>query len=126
MKYLILTIPSVDYAKGISHFLYALSVPALNYTTQYYNAWLVHPQTNEVALGFPENSDIPIHPNADAELLVDQVRNAITEEEAQAMEDRINEGGNVTPLDFIPQSLGGNIRTKEEMQLSGWFEEINQ
>jgi hypothetical protein len=120
MKYLILTIPSVEYAKAISKFLYALSVPSQDQSTKFYNSWIEHPQLNKVALSFPDD-ELPINPDADAKLLVDQVRQAITEDEAQAMEDRINEGGLVKPIDFIPASLSTNILTHAEMESAGWF-----
>lgn len=120
MKYLILTIGSIDYAKAISKFLYALSVPTQDQTTKYFNSWIQHPENNQVALVFGEEQ-LPIHPQANAKLLVDQVRQAITEQEATEMENIINQGGKVKPIDFIPASLGSNILTKEEMESDGWF-----
>lgn len=120
MKYLILTINSIDYAKAISKFLYALSVPLQNQTTKYFNNWIQHPSTNEVALVFGEEQ-LPIHPQADAKLLVNQVRQSITEEEATEMENIINQGGKVKPIDFIPASLGNNILNREKMEADRWF-----
>jgi hypothetical protein len=120
MKYLILTIASVDYAKAISGFLWSIQKNK-DHSTEYYNNWIVHPNKNEVALAFPD-MEIFIDDNADATQLVNQVRQAITEEEAQQMEDKINQGGIVKPVDFIPQSLGSNILTRSEAEASGWFE----
>ena len=119
MNYLILTISSIEYAKSISRFLRVIQKDK-DPTTQYFNHWLMHSITHEVALAFPD-VDIKLDDEADASLLVDVVRNAITPEEAQAMEDRINQGGNVKPLDFIPQSVGQNIRTQDQMDSDGWF-----
>ena len=123
MKYLILTIPSVDYAKAISKFLYALSVPTLDQVTQYYNGYIIHPNTGKVALGFPDE-DIYVHSEADEKALVDQVRNAISEEEATQLEQDIidNKGQRAIPIDFIPQSLKSNLKTYAQMENWGWFE----
>jgi hypothetical protein len=86
MKYLILKTPSINYAKAISRFIYGMSVPALNETTQYYCGWIEHPETNAVALVFPDNDSLPISAEANPVLLVDTIRTAITENEAIALE----------------------------------------
>jgi len=122
MKYLILTIPSIEYAKAISFFLYALSIPELNQSTKYYNQWNVHPENNNVCLSFP---DVPIliNENANEKELVDLVRSAVSEEEAIKLENDIknNKGQEVYPLDFIPQSISSNIITEEEFINNGWI-----
>jgi hypothetical protein len=120
MKYLILTIPSIEYAKAISRFIWAITIDS-DQSTMFYNSWIQHPQTNEVALAFIHNEKILIHPNANAKALVDQVRNAITQVEANLMENTINEGGLLNPLDFIPASLSTIILTHSEMENAGWF-----
>lgn len=120
MKYLILTIPSIDYAKAISRFLWSIQKNK-DESTKYFNHWVQHPVNGQIALAFP-NVEILLDDNADASILVDQVRQAITSEEATAMEERINKGGSVKPVDFIPASLSTNIITQSEAEANGWFE----
>ena len=124
MKYLILKTPSIDYGKAISRFIYGMSVPALNETTQYYCGWIEHPETNAVALVFPENDSLPISLDANPVLLVDTVRTAITENEAVTLENLISNRQNINPIDHIPASLAGNIKTQEQMEAEGWFPSI--
>ena len=142
MKYLILKTPSLDYAKAISRFIYGMSVPTFSETTQYYCSWIEHPETNEVALVFPENDSLPISPEANPVLLVDTIKSVITEDEAETLENLIRNAhtpqettieldgeiltintinSTINPIDHIPASLAGNIKTHEELAGEGWF-----
>ena len=126
---------------AISRFIYALSVPAMNETTQYFCSWVRHPTTVEYALAFTEDL-LPIHPQANAPQLVDTIRHAITEDEATAFEDviasgelveytTIDEDGveqtfqrrdrTITPIDHIPPSLSAKTLTHEQATDQGWF-----
>jgi len=151
MKYLILKTPLTEYAQAISRFIYGMSVPTLNETTQYYCGWIEHPETNAIALVFPEvalvfpenaNDSLPISPEANPVLLVDTIRTAITENEAVTLENLIRNAhtpqettidldgetltvstfnNTISPIDHIPASLAGNIKTQEQMDAEGWF-----
>jgi hypothetical protein len=120
-----------------------MSVPTLNETTQYYCGWIEHPETNAVALVFPDNDSLPISPEANPVLLVDTIRTAITENEAIALEVLIanantpiettitaldgeltivsSVNNRINPIDHIPASLAGNVKTQEQMDAEGWF-----
>lgn len=125
MEYLVLTQPSIEYAKQISKFLYSLSVPSQDQATKYFNGWITHPTTGSVALVFG-TEEIPIHPHGNAILLVDTIRQAITEPEATEIETRINEGGTAKPLDFLPQSLSSNLLTEQQAKDNGWLPELSE
>ena len=116
MQYLILNNQSEEYAQAISRFIYAMSRPNLDGITQYFWSWITHPITNEIALCITDD-DIPIHPEANANLLVDLIRSQITEQEAEALESLINQGGRVKPAEHIPNSLIDNLKTEEEFNL---------
>ena len=124
MKYLILKTPSTAYAKAISRFIYGMSIPAFNETTQYYCSWIKHPENNEVALVFPENDLLPISPEANPVLLVDTIRAAITTSEAIELENLIANSQSINPIEHIPTSLTANIKTQAEMEASGWFQNL--
>lgn len=144
MKYLILKTPSIDYAKAISRFIYGMSVPELDETTQYYCSWIQHPTSGAVALAFFENDSLPISTGANPVLLVDTIRAAITVDEAATLEALIANantpveteitglGGElitvsitnnrINPIDHVPASLASNIKTQAEMEAGGWFQ----
>jgi hypothetical protein len=122
MKYLILKTPSTAYAQAISRFIYGMSVPAFNETTQYYCGWIEHPENNEVALVFPENDLLPISPEANPILLVGTIKATITASEATELENLIANSQSIKPIEHIPASLASNIKTEAEMEAGGWFQ----
>lgn len=124
MKYLILKTPSIDYAKAISRFIYGMSIPAFNETTQYCCSWIKHPESDEVALVFPENDLLPISPEANPALLVDTIRAAITTSEAIELGNLIANSQSINPIEHIPVSLTANIKTQAEMEANGWFQNL--
>lgn len=121
MKYLILKTPSIAYAKAISRFIYGISVPAFNEITLYYCSWIEHPNNGDVALIFPDNDTLSISTEANPILLVDIIRAAITEDEAIILENLIMNNQSINPIEHIPASLAGNIKTQEQMDVDGWF-----
>jgi hypothetical protein len=121
MKYLILKTPSIEYAKAISRFIYSMSNPNESNDTTIYCPCISHPITKQVALVFPDEDTLPIKAGANPKLLVDTIRFAITADEAIALENTINGGGIVNPIEHIPSSLNRGIKTYEELKEDGWF-----
>jgi hypothetical protein len=120
MQYLILTIPSLELAEAISKFIYAMSVPSMHETTQYHCGWIQHPITQEVALCFTDD-ELPIHPEANPELLVDTIRDQITEQEAFDLQNLIKSEVRIKPVEHIPTSLSNNLKDHAYMEDNGWF-----
>ena len=128
--YLILSTPSIDYAKLVSHELWMLSRPR-SYSggeiSQYYCGTLKHPGETKVAIG-PITSDIHIHVYANVKDFVTLIEFAITDDERQLFSNVINSArsNKVNIVDIVTgaaPSLIDNFRTKEEMEAEGWFEQ---
>jgi len=126
MRYLILSRPSVAYARAISAHLYRLTRPdharSAEDVSAYWCGWLVHPSTGAVALVMPDE-DIPVHTESDADLLVQAVAHAIPPAEAEKLRVDIlaTRGTRAAPLLFVPQSAQTQLRTHSQMEADGWF-----
>jgi len=127
MTYLILSTPSEDYAKAVSHELWMLARPrgiSDNETSQFYCGTLSHPDGTQVAIG-PLDGTQPVHADADELSFGQLIGHAVTEEEEDAIIAAITEakGGSIRILDLIEASpsLSPNLRTREQLDADGWF-----
>ena len=100
----------------------------VGYTTDFYTAKHIHPETGYAALAMPEEETVPIHLEADgAELdyMLDifVADAALTQEEADVIRQQVIDsvGQSVSILDFVPPSWAGYVLTKEQMDAQGWF-----
>ena len=126
MTYLILSQPSEEYARAISHELWMLARPrgiSEGETSQI----LCHPKTHadgRVALG-PLDGTQPVHADADELSFGQLIGAAITEEEEAGIVAAITEakGGSIDIVALISMSpsLSSNLRTYEQLEADGWF-----
>ena len=90
---LVLSTTSIEYANAVSHELWMLARPreySAGETSQYFCGTFAHPDGTKVAIG-PIDGKQNVHLNADEIAFVDIVRAAITEAEALALAEYINE-----------------------------------
>ena len=127
MSYLILSTPSEDYAKAVSHELWMLARPrgiSDNETSQFYCGTFSHPDGTQVAIG-PLDGTQPVHADADELSFGQLIGHAVTEEEEDGIIAAITEakGGSIRILDLIEASpsLSPNLRTREQLEADGWF-----
>ena len=127
MSYLILSTPSEDYAKAVSHELWMLARPrgiSDNETSQFFCGCYAHPDGSQVAIG-PIIDPQYVHANADEQAFATLIGPAITGEEEQEIVAAIEEakGGSINVLSIIQASpsLAPNLRTREQLDASGWF-----
>jgi len=125
MTYLILSQPSEEYARAVSHELWMLARPrgiSDNETSQYFCGVLTH--DGQVAIG-PLDGTQPVHADADELSFGQLIGAAITEEEEDAIIAAITEakGGSIDIVALIEQSpsLSSNLRTYEQLEADGWF-----
>ena len=126
---LILSTPSIEYAQAVSHELWMLARPrgySENETSQYYCGTFAHPDGTKVAIG-PIDGKQNVHVNSDEVALVDLIDAAITSQDRTDIIDAINaaKGGTIQMQNVIAAtSLGANLQTREELDVDGWFPEI--
>lgn len=127
MSYLILSTPSKEYATAISHELWMLARPrgiSDNETSQFFCGTLAHPDGAQLCIG-PLDGSQPVHADADEVAFGQLIGHAITEEEEAAIVAAITEakGGSIRILDLIEASpsLLPNLRTRDQLDASGWF-----
>lgn len=127
MSYLILSTPSEDYAKAVSHELWMLARPrgiSDNETSQFYCGTFSHPDGTQVAIG-PLDGTQPVHADADEVAFGQLIEPAITGEEEAVIAAAITEakGGSIRVLDIIEASpsLSLNLRTRGQLDIEGWF-----
>ena len=127
MSYLILKTPSKEYASAISHELWMLARPrgiSDNETSQFFCGTLAHPDGTQLCIG-PLDGSQPVHADADEVAFGQLIGHAITEEEETAIVAAITEakGGSIRILDLIEASpsLAPNLRTRDQLDASGWF-----
>ena len=127
MTFLILSTPSEDYAKAVSHELWMLARPrgiSDNETSQFYCGTYAHPDGTQVAIG-PLDGTQPVHADADELSFGQLIGHAITVEEEDAIVAAIIEaqGGSIRILDLLEASpsLSLNLRTRDELDADGWF-----
>ena len=125
MTYLILTQPSEEYARAVSHELWMLARPrgiSDNETSQYFCGVLTH--DGQVAIG-PLDGMQPVHTDADELSFGQLIGAAITEEEEAGIVAAITEakGGSIDIVALIESSpsLSSNLRTREQLEAAGWF-----
>lgn len=129
---LILSTPSIEYAKAVSHELWMLARPrgfSDNETSQYYCGTFAHPDGTKVAIG-PIDGLHNVHRNADEEAFGELVSSAITEEEKTDLKQVIADAKGtkvsiVSIVEAIP-NLANNLTTREQMQTDGWFPESEE
>jgi len=126
MTHLILSQPSEDYARAVSHELWMLARPR-NISEGETSQILCHPKTHadgRVALG-PLDGTQSVHADADELSFAELIGHAVTEEEEGAIVAAITEakGGSIRILDLIEASpsLSSNLRTREQLDDDGWF-----
>ena len=126
MTYLILSTPSEDYAKAVSHELWMLARPrgiSDNETSQYFCGIQKHVD-GRISIG-PLDGTQPVHADADELSFGELIGHAITEIEEDAIVQAITEakGGSIRILSIIEASpsLSPNIRTREQLEADGWF-----
>jgi len=126
MTYLILTQPSEEYGKAISHELWMLARPrgiSENETSQFFCGVQTHTD-GRVAIG-PLDGTQPVHADADELSFGQLIGAAITEEEEDAIIAAITEakGGSINIVDLVSMSpsLSSNLRTYEQLEADGWF-----
>jgi len=124
--YLILSTPSIEYGKAISHELWMLARPrgiSDSETSQYFCGVITHAD-GRVAIG-PLDGTQPVHADADELSFAELIGHAVTEEEEGAIVAAITEakGGSIRILDLIEASpsLSSNLRTYEQLEADGWF-----
>ena len=125
MTSLILSQPSEEYARAVSHELWMLARPrgiSDNETSQYFCGVLTH--DGQVAIG-PLDGTQPVHADADELSFGQLIGAAITEEEEAGIVAAITEakGGSIDIVDLISlsPSLSANLRTREQLDDDGWF-----
>ena len=97
-----------------------------NETSQYYCGTFAHPDGTKVAIG-PIDGKQNVHVNSDEVALVDLIDAAITAQDRTDIIDAINaaKGGTIQMQNVIAAtSLGANLQTREELDVDGWFPEI--
>ena len=125
--YLILSVPSTEYADAISHELWMLSRPrsiSAAETSQFYCGRYIHPLSGSVCIGPIEQPQI-VHAEADELAFSELISGAVTGEEKQAIIEAINaaKGGTIELLDIIKESpsLAPNLRDRGQLESAGWF-----
>ena len=126
MTHLILSQPSEDYAKAVSHELWMLARPrgiSDSETSQYFCGVQKHAD-GRIAIG-PLDGTQPVHADADELSFGELIGHAITEEEEDAIIASITEakGGSINVLSLIEASpsLSPNLRTYDQLKADGWF-----
>ena len=124
--YLILSQPSEEYAKAVSHELWMLARPrgiSDSETSQFYCGVDVHTD-GRVAIG-PLDGTQPVHADADELSFGQLIGQAITKEEEAGIVASITEakGGSISIVGLIEASpsLSPNLRTREQLEADGWF-----
>jgi hypothetical protein len=126
MSYLILSQPSEDYAKAVSHELWMLARPrgiSDSETSQFFCGVQKH-SDGRIAIG-PLDGTQPVHADADELSFGELIGQAITEEEEAGIIASITEakGGSISIVGLIEASpsLSQNLRTYDQLEADGWF-----
>ena len=126
MTHLILSQPSEEYAKAVSHELWMLARPrgvSDSETSQYFCGVQKH-SDGRIAIG-PLDGTQPVHADADEPSFGELIGHAITEEEKAGIVAAITEakGGSIRILSIIEASpsLSPNLRTYDQLKADGWF-----
>ena len=126
MTHLILSQPSEEYAKAVSHELWMLARPrgiSDNETSQFFCGVQKH-SDGRIAIG-PLDGTQPVHADADELSFGQLIGAAITEEEEAGIVAAItaSKGGSIDIVALIEASpsLSPNIRTYDQLKADGWF-----
>jgi hypothetical protein len=126
MSYLILSQPSEDYAKAVSHELWMLARPrgiSDSETSQFFCGVQKH-SDGRIAIG-PLDGTQPVHADSDELSFGQLIGQAITEEEEAGIVASITEakGGSISIVGLIEASpsLSPNLRTYDQLEAAGWF-----
>jgi len=137
MNYLILSQPSVDYARSISSSLWALSRPEhvrdAKDVSKLYTSWLVHTD-GRVALYLPDETK-QVHVDGDVDSLCGLIGNpdvtitttdedGVESSQTLPMDEYLNtvRGGSINPLALIQSTaFAANLKTRTELEADGWF-----
>lgn len=117
---LVLTQASEDYARAMSHAMWALARPDGGDTTAYAVGWFSHPSTGEVALDIDSYSQ-RIDPQADIEGFVSLLPILAAERITLAATLEAHRGREILALDWLPVSLRSHLLTDEDAAAAGWF-----
>ena len=126
MTHLILSQPSEEYAKAVSHELWMLARPrgiSDSETSQFFCGVQKH-DDGRIAIG-PLDGTQPVHADADELSFGALIGAAITEEEEAGIVAAITEakGGSIDIVALIESSpsLSPNLRTYDQLKADGWF-----
>lgn len=127
---------NLETAKLISKSFYELSRPqsvrSPEDTTQYYCAWLIHPQTEVVILEIPDIS-LYIHSEADKTIFDKFIQRLVANKEISELEITKTQelidssrGLSVNIENIIPSFWKEQAKTHEELEKEGWFDNPNK
>jgi len=126
MTHLILSQPSEEYAKDVSHELWMLARPrgiSDSETSQYFCGVQKHAD-GRIAIG-PLDGTQPVHADADELSFGVLIGAAITEEEEAGIVAAITEakGDSIDIVALVESSpsLSPNLRTYDQLKADGWF-----
>ena len=130
MKYLNLTQPSIKYAEAVSAAIWSAQYPeevrAGNEATQSYCGYIVHPETLNVALCFPDKI-IPVHPMRKIAPLLAVITAPLPKEMraeiASHLENYDWENVPTTIENLLPPLYAANLMTRQQAEQAGWFSE---
>ena len=109
-------------AEYISSELYKLcSNKNTNDTTKYLLGIVEHPKNGQAAIIIDEEIKIPLHSSGNPEALIDFFGNYIDEAQEESLRNIFHQGGIVALGQIIPQLLKDTYKTKEELEIDGWF-----
>ena len=126
-QYLILSQNSTNYAQAVSAKIWKLASPDVDTnhrkTTKYWTGYIVH-LDGRVALVIPDDDSIRVHASADADDLPNSLTGILTPSARTKLRDDIiaNRGKAARISLFVPLEKFGNVRTKQQMQADGWFQ----
>ena len=128
MKYLNLTQASIQYAQLVSSAIWSARYPedvrVGGEVTSSYCGYIVHPETSNVALCFPDEV-IPVHPMRNIAPLLAVITAPLPEEMraevAAHLENYDWENVPTTIENLLPSLYLENLMTHEQAELLGWF-----
>ncbi len=102
-------------------------------TTKFLAVKHIHPETGYAALAMDENQTVPIDPEATGDELNYMLNifvndGALTQEEADGVRQQVLDslGESVSILDFVPPTWSGYVLTKQQMDATGWFPQLEE
>lgn len=128
MKYLNLTQTSTQYADLISEAIWQARYPSEvrlgGEVTSKYCGYIVHPTSGHVALVFPDEV-IPVHPMRKIQPLLDIITAPLDEQTASEVSAHFNnfdwENTPTTIENLLPPLYADNLKTQDQMEALGWF-----